>query len=121
MWVHDIAELEQARADVSQAGIPHYAWSEPSPSMVNRLFGGIAFTALATTPIEQEQRALFSQYERIRFDKFAGAVASNGGSHFNVDPGTNSPVVSNIKTPASNTGDASESLAGRTSLPCAGG
>jgi hypothetical protein len=101
--VDDVDELRGVLAKVQAGQLPHYAYQEPDFG-----FGFTALIALARTP---EQRAVFRGYPTWKLAGGAGMPAH----HLDVDPGTNSPVVSNAKTPASKAGDASERLAGRTS------
>jgi hypothetical protein len=81
--VPDVCALERVRAKARAAGVAHYAWEEPDYE-----FG---FTALATAPLDGEQRKVFAHY-RVWRDTAGAASNRLGGSR--LTPLPDSPVVS---------------------------
>jgi hypothetical protein len=84
--VPDQPALRRVQEKLDRHKIAYYAWSEPDFDL--------GFTALATVPLDAERKKVLSNYRLLKF--------------------SNSPVVSPIKMPGSNPGDAGENPAGRS-------
>jgi hypothetical protein len=57
--VPDTEALHKVLARLRRHQLPHYAWTEPDY--------GFGFTAIATVPLDQRQRAVLSNYRLWRF------------------------------------------------------
>ena len=105
--VRDRARLERARAKIVARQVPHYAWP-PEPGI------DFGFSAIATVPLDAEQRQFLSHYRLLKFGEGAGMSAH----HLGVGLATSSPVVQGLSSRPLKLCEAGSSPAGRTSTPC---
>ena len=102
--VPDRARLEKVRAKIVARQVPHYAWP-PEPGI------DFGFSAIATAPLEAEQRRFLSRYRLLKFGEGAGMPVH----HLGVDLATNSPVVHGLSSRPLKLSEAGSSPARRTS------
>ncbi len=76
----DIKGLKRVLAKLKHNRIPHYEWHEPDND-----FG---FTAIATIPLDEEQRKVLKNYRLFKFNSGAG-LSQGECSVFNDNPGAN--------------------------------